>query len=44
MIHSHAESKKKKNDTNGLIYKIEMHSQTQRTDLRLTKGKGQEER
>ena len=35
---------KKKYDTNKLIYKIEMDSQTQRTDLRLPKGNDQEER
>ena len=30
----------KKNDTNELIYKTEIHSQTQKTNLWLQKGKG----
>ena len=30
----------KKNDTNELIYKIEIDSQTQKTNLWLSKGKG----
>ena len=35
--HLHAESKK--NDTNEIIYKTEIDSQTQKTNLRLPKGK-----
>ena len=31
-----------KNDTNELIYKREIDSQTQKTDSWLTKGKGEE--
>ena len=33
----------KKNDTNELIYKTEIDSQTQKTNLWLPKGKGREE-
>ena len=32
---------KKKKDTNELIYKTEIHSQTQKTNLGLPKGKGE---
>ena len=35
---------KKKNDTNELIYKTEIDSQTQRTNLRLPKGKQRHKR
>ena len=38
--HLHVESKK--NDTNELIYKTEIDLQTQKTNLRLPKGKGGE--
>ena len=34
---THMWNLKKKNNTNGLIYKIEMDSQTQRTDLWLAR-------
>ena len=35
--------KKKKNDTNELLYKIEIDSQTSKTNLRLPKGTGERE-
>ena len=38
--HLYAESKKKKKDTNELVYKTETNSQTQKTNLWLQKGKG----
>ena len=36
----YVDSKRKKNYTNGLIYKTEKDSQTQKTNLWLLKGKG----
>ena len=42
--HIYVESKKKNNNTNELIYKIETDSQTQKTNLWLPKGEGRERR